>query len=189
MHGLKTRADEITWATRLRWIALALVPSSYLLGVTTYITTDVAAVPLLWVLPLTIYLLTFILAFAKRPPVPHRAFVYALPTTALAVAFFLLSRAALPVGVNVGLHLLAFFVAAMVCHGELRGCAAGAASDRILSADVARRSAGRGVQCAAGAGVVQSRVGVSDRDRTGGVALSAARRGEVNCRRGCSGSP
>jgi spermidine synthase len=95
------------------------VPSSYLLGVTTYITTDVAAVPLLWVLPLAIYLLTFILAFAKRPIVPHRAFVYALPTALLAPVMFLLARAALPVGVNVGMHLLAFFVAAMVCHGEL----------------------------------------------------------------------
>jgi spermidine synthase len=111
--------DEITWTTRLHWIALALVPSSYLLGVTTYITTDVAAVPLLWVLPLAIYLLTFILAFAKRPIVSHRAFVYALPTAVLAPVMFLLARAALPVGVNVGMHLLAFFVAAMVCHGEL----------------------------------------------------------------------
>ena len=52
----------------LRWIALAFVPSSYLLGVTTYITTDIAAVPLLWVVPLALYLLTFILVFAARPP-------------------------------------------------------------------------------------------------------------------------
>src|SRR6266478_5267594 len=104
---------------RLLWIVLAFIPSSLFIGATTYITTDVAAVPLLWVLPLAIYLLTFILAFAKRPIVPHRVMVYALPTTALTPVLFLLSRAALPVGVNVGLHLLAFFVAAMVCHGEL----------------------------------------------------------------------
>src|SRR4051812_31700007 len=46
-----------------RWILLAFVPSSYLLGVTTYITTDIAAVPLLWVIPLALYLLTFIIVF------------------------------------------------------------------------------------------------------------------------------
>ena len=52
---------------RLTWTALAFVPSSLLLGVTTHITMDIAAVPLLWVVPLMLYLLTFILTFAQRP--------------------------------------------------------------------------------------------------------------------------
>ena len=52
---------------RLTWIALAWAPSSLLLGVTTYITTDIAAIPLLWVIPLGLYLLTFILAFGRWP--------------------------------------------------------------------------------------------------------------------------
>ena len=55
-----------TWSVRLRWLLLALVPSSLMLSVTTYLTTDLAAIPLLWVLPLTIYLLTFVLAFGRR---------------------------------------------------------------------------------------------------------------------------
>ena len=59
-----------SWTRYLRWIALAFVPSSLLLGATTYITTDLAAVPLLWVLPLVIYLLTFILAFGRWPGAP-----------------------------------------------------------------------------------------------------------------------
>lgn len=54
--------------TRLWWIALALVPSSLMLGVTTYISTDIAAIPLLWVVPLALYLLSFIIVFAKMPP-------------------------------------------------------------------------------------------------------------------------
>src|SRR5262249_35806997 len=58
---------------RLRWIALAFVPSSLLLGATTYITMDIAAVPLLWVLPLATYLLTFIVAFGRWPARLHRA--------------------------------------------------------------------------------------------------------------------
>ncbi len=49
----------------LYWIALAFVPSSLMLAVTTYLTTDIASMPLLWVLPLGLYLLSFILVFAK----------------------------------------------------------------------------------------------------------------------------
>ena len=61
------------WLRRGRWVLLALVPSSLLAGVTTFLTTDVAAVPLLWVVPLSLYLLTFVVAFARRPPLasPH----------------------------------------------------------------------------------------------------------------------
>ena len=54
------------WRQRLTWIALAFVPSSLLLGVTTYITTDIASAPLLWVVPLALYLLSFIIAFVAR---------------------------------------------------------------------------------------------------------------------------
>src|SRR5262249_32245739 len=56
---------EVTLGRRLRWILLAFVPSSLLMGVTTYMTTDIAAIPLLWVLPLGLYLLSFIIVFAK----------------------------------------------------------------------------------------------------------------------------
>lgn len=63
-----TTSTPVTWTRRLRWVALALVPSSLMLGATTYITTDISAIPLLWVLPLTLYLLTFIIVFAKVSP-------------------------------------------------------------------------------------------------------------------------
>ncbi len=63
-----------TWR-RLRWIGLAFVPSSLMLGVTTHITTDLSPIPLFWLIPLTIYLLSFILVFSKWPVVwveaPH----------------------------------------------------------------------------------------------------------------------
>ena len=61
-----------TIGRRLYWVALAFAPSSLLLGVTTYVTTDIAALPLLWVLPLAIYLLSFIIAFGRWPPALHR---------------------------------------------------------------------------------------------------------------------
>lgn len=60
-----TLSGEVTWLRVLRWVALAFVPSSLMLGATTYITTDIAAIPLLWVSPLAIYLLSFILVFSK----------------------------------------------------------------------------------------------------------------------------
>ncbi|MFI5326645.1 MAG: spermidine synthase, partial [Candidatus Rokuibacteriota bacterium] len=79
------------WRRRLHWIALAFVPSSLLLGATTYITTDLAAVPLLWVLPLAIYLLTFILAFGRWPRVLHRVTVAITLPLVLVVIFLMVS--------------------------------------------------------------------------------------------------
>ena len=64
-------ADAITAGTRLRWLALSFAPSTLMLGVTTYLSTDVAPVPLLWVLPLSCYLLTFIIAFGWYSDAMH----------------------------------------------------------------------------------------------------------------------
>jgi hypothetical protein len=104
---------------RFRWIALAFIPSSYLLGVTTFISSDIAAVPLLWVVPLAIYLLTFILVFASHPVLPHRLIVRLLPPALLAAVMFMMARASQPLWLVLAVHLLAFFIAAMACHGEL----------------------------------------------------------------------
>ena len=57
-------AEPVTWRRRARWIALAFVPSSLMLAVTAYLSTDVAAVPLLWVIPLALYLITFVVTFS-----------------------------------------------------------------------------------------------------------------------------
>jgi spermidine synthase len=105
---------------RARWLLLALVPSSLMLAVTTHISMDLAAVPLLWVVPLSIYLLTFVLVFARRPP-PHRLFLRLLPITALAVAVTFAVKASEPLGFVIALHLVMLFVGSMVCHGELAG--------------------------------------------------------------------
>jgi hypothetical protein len=104
---------------RLRWTALALVPSSLLLGITTYLTADIAAVPLLWVIPLVVYLLTFILTFARRPPLPHSAMLRLQPILVVPLIVFLFWGAYLTSPRLMPFHLAAFFVSAMVCHGEL----------------------------------------------------------------------
>jgi dipeptide/tripeptide permease len=60
-----------TWRDVGSWVALAAVPAGLLVAVTAHISTDVAAVPLLWVLPLALYLATFVIVFARRPIIPH----------------------------------------------------------------------------------------------------------------------
>jgi hypothetical protein len=111
------RSDRIRISRWLRWVALAFLPSSLMLGVTMHLTTDVGSIPLIWVIPLAIYLLSFILVFAKRPPLAHPWMVRLLP---MAVVMLLLTMWLKSVqSAALVLHLATFFVAAMVCHGEL----------------------------------------------------------------------
>ena len=119
---LQTAADRTprpTFITQARWVLLAFIPSSLMLGVTTFLTTDIAAVPLLWVLPLSVYLLTFVLVFAHRTLVPHGLMVRLLAVFVLPVVTLTVFDSRLPGGGQLLLHLLTFFLAAMVCHGEL----------------------------------------------------------------------
>jgi hypothetical protein len=119
--GEAENEPPLTWLSRMRWIALAFVPSSLMLGVTTYFTTDIAAIPLLWVLPLAIYLLSFILVFARRPWLSHERVVRLLPRVVLLLVFMMVGGAThqMRIGPVMLLHLVALFVVAMGCHGEL----------------------------------------------------------------------
>ena len=106
--------------SRLRWFALAFVPSSLMLSVTTHLSTNVAAAPLLWVIPLAIYLTTYILAFTRR-----RFFSVALlerwmPLVVLLLAIVLLTEGLEPPPwVLFPLHLGGLFLLALACHGQL----------------------------------------------------------------------
>jgi hypothetical protein len=104
---------------KLRWILLAFVPSSLMMSVTTLMSADIAAIPLLWVIPLSIYLLTFIIAFAKRAPLPHGVTLRMFPFAMVIVAMVLMTRASSPLAMSMAVHFTVLFVAAMACHGEL----------------------------------------------------------------------
>ena len=121
--ALNNQADEIeapSLKQQLHWMALAFVPSSLLLGLTQYISTDIAAVPLLWILPLTIYLLSFILVFSKWADRIHPLMVSLQPAVLLVfIAYSFINPAVLPYWLDLILHCVAFFLAVMVCHGEL----------------------------------------------------------------------
>jgi hypothetical protein len=116
----KPRGRELL-IQRARWVFLAFIPSSLMLGATQFISTDVAAVPLLWVIPLAIYLLTFIFAFGTRRAFKTRNLsdILAIVLSSLAIIFLVRGEYHLPVWALFLLHLAAFFVAAMFCHSRL----------------------------------------------------------------------
>ena len=112
------RSEPMPWMRKLVLIALAAAPSSLMLGVTAHITTDVASAPFLWVIPLALYLLTFVIAFQDRPiiPLPITLMIHA----ALIVAVIITLRLT---GTNwmfqFALHLTAFFFTTLMCHQQL----------------------------------------------------------------------
>ncbi len=103
----------------LRWIGLAALPSSLLLGSTAHVSTDLAPVPLLWVVPLALYLISFILVFARWPDSVHRVVGRFTPMLLVFVVLSLLTGAAEPLGLIAGMHFAALFGICLVCHGEL----------------------------------------------------------------------
>nr|WP_305908020.1 hypothetical protein [Methylomarinum sp. Ch1-1]MDP4520823.1 hypothetical protein [Methylomarinum sp. Ch1-1] len=104
---------------KLRWLFLSFVPSSLLLGTTNYISIDIASVPLLWVIPLALYLLSFIIVFSSYSSVFHKGFVLIQPwlITSFLIYYFSGQKLA-DFGLELAFHLLVFFVSIMVCHGE-----------------------------------------------------------------------
>jgi hypothetical protein len=100
-------------------VALAFAPSSLLLGVTTYLTTDLSPMPLLWVIPLMIYLLSFILAFAKPASWVRRGCALALPPAIVATLGMVAQPKAVALWATLLVHLMTFALAATACHAEL----------------------------------------------------------------------
>jgi len=114
-----TRHHRFPIRRLLRWVALAFVPSSLMLALTTHVTTDIAVFPLLWVLPLAAYLMTFTLVFARRRLVPHRLMIRILPLLALVLAILLVTEISEPTWLVLLIHGGFFVVACLVFHGEL----------------------------------------------------------------------
>lgn len=110
---------------QVEWLLLSLVPSSLLMGVTTHVTTDILSVPMLWVAPLALYLLTFVIAFgggkmghiAQKISVLHPAAVFA-------IVVLTMIKIQSPLTVSwpaIFMHLTAFFIIALACHQKLVG--------------------------------------------------------------------
>jgi hypothetical protein len=119
--------DEITTWRRIRWIGLAAAPSSLMLGVTTYMTTDIAAIALFWIIPLALYLITFILVFSRWPWIwtgtPHTIVMFLQPMVLLLLVLKMIANLTPPTSwatvIEFALNLGAFFTTTLMCHGEL----------------------------------------------------------------------
>ncbi|MGV9010620.1 fused MFS/spermidine synthase [Brevundimonas sp.] len=108
-------STPIAWADKLRLVLLAAAPSSLMLGVTTHLSTDVASAPFLWVIPLALYLLTFVIAFQARPWIP-------LPVTMVlsaglgAVCVVIVAFRSIEWTLAFAVSILAFFFLTLMCH-------------------------------------------------------------------------
>jgi hypothetical protein len=108
---------DIDWKRRLYWIAAAAIPSSLILGVTLHISTDVASAPMLWVVPLALYLATFIIAFMRNgAAVEKTALAFHVPALALLIASYY--AAGNWVFALTGV-LIGYFFSALICHQAL----------------------------------------------------------------------
>jgi hypothetical protein len=112
----------VDWKRRLRWVLLAFCPVSLMLGVTSYVSVDLSPFPLLWVIPLALYLLSFILVFSKWPVpwvgTPHDVMVF-IGVPAIIVLFFIIVKGGFDPFKATMFSFAGFFFATMVCHGEL----------------------------------------------------------------------
>lgn len=108
-------SDPIPWREKGILVLLAAAPSSLMLGVTSHLSTDVASAPFLWVLPLALYLLTFVIAFQNRPWIPLNVTLVIQAATGAIVVLIVAFRSA-NWAMAFGLHLTAFFFAALMCH-------------------------------------------------------------------------
>ncbi len=110
-----------TWRDRLQWAIFAFLPASLSLGVTTYVTTDLAAVPLFWAIPLSLYLLTYIVAFSdwRRSSQIYPWAIALLPLFVTPLVFWSRLDGAQNLWVMLPFHWLGFAIAAFACHQTL----------------------------------------------------------------------
>ncbi len=115
-------ADDAGTLSRRRkagWVFWAFVPSSLMLGLTTFISTDLAPVPLIWVVPFALYLVSFMFAFSRRRRDPRPFLRWLLPFMLVPVAMLIAFGVNQPHSVIILCHLAFFFWAALFCHTEL----------------------------------------------------------------------
>lgn len=117
--AMRSTASRVTWKNRGTWVALSAVPSSLMLAVTSHISTDVAAAPLLWILPLGLYLLSFVLGFLSASASLVRLLNSAMPVAVLALILSIIAGIVGPTWLLLCLHLGVFFVCAMVLHRQM----------------------------------------------------------------------
>ncbi|GAC1323396.1 MAG: fused MFS/spermidine synthase [Thermoleophilaceae bacterium] len=117
----QSESSTVPWRSRFAWFALAFVPSSLMLGSTTFLTRDLSPIPLLWVAPLALYLLSFVFAFAPRADPARMAAAgrLLLPGAVIVLVYTLAIGSQRPLGLLIALNLLVLALAALMCHARL----------------------------------------------------------------------
>lgn len=119
-HETRWEMDRpLAWSSRLTFLGLSAIPSALTIAITAHITVDIASAPFLWVVPLALFLLTFVLAFSTRQVVRVEFLARLLPWVAILIASSLLMGASLRVFASLGFNLIGFFAAALYCHALL----------------------------------------------------------------------
>lgn len=106
-------------AEKARWIGYALIPSSLMLGVTTYFTMDIATIPLLWIAPLALYLVSFIIVFSRWTERMQGACNAATAIAVVALLFTVFVKPEMSVVGTLATHLVTFFLVTLAMHGQL----------------------------------------------------------------------
>jgi hypothetical protein len=116
---LTPAASPAVWRERLVWTACAFLPSALLVAVTAHVSTDIAAAPFLWIIPLALFLLTFVIVFQKKPLISQKAVEKLTPLMVIPLLFMTMNPLQLPIIAQIVLHFATFFVAALCAHGML----------------------------------------------------------------------
>jgi hypothetical protein len=112
-------AEQPTAREYALWLTLAAAASAMLLAITQRVCQDVAVIPFLWIVPLALYLMSFIVAFDRPAWYSRRWYGLALAASLVAVSATQIVGQPLPLWLEVAVHFAALFCIAMVCHGEL----------------------------------------------------------------------
>lgn len=115
----KINSEGIPFGKKLRWLALSAIPSSLMMGLTTHIATDIASVPLIWMVPFSVYLISFILAFSKKSFLSQESLAWVFPYLVVAVVVMLCMNSTGALFFVIGINLAAFFVIALYLHRSL----------------------------------------------------------------------
>ena len=107
------------WRDRLIWVALPALASTMLLAVTNQICQELAVIPFLWILPLTLYLLSFIICFDNPRWYARAAYLPAMLVLLPVVAYIMTRPLDTPVRWQILAYVAMLFVACMFCHGEV----------------------------------------------------------------------
>ena len=115
---VENKAKKITTKQRAFWVFLAFIPSSLMLGVTSHMANNIASAPFLWIIPLALYLLTFVIVFAKKPIVAPNQLIKFFPWVILValIGGFVLKLFVL---LSIFLSLICYFIIVLFCRGRL----------------------------------------------------------------------